>query len=143
MQTSEQQFFNVAGEEIEARGAGGMTTIMLCVSAVFVLLAIVVCVLVPAGARLDATVTKVSREEGAAATVTLNKGSKDGLAVGTKLLVWNKAEGFKGKLTVSEVRDGSATARIDWESADNQIKDRDVAAVTGGFGKLLAESKSK
>ena len=43
MQSPEQNFFNVAGEETEARGAGGMTTIMLCIAAVFTAIAAIIC----------------------------------------------------------------------------------------------------
>lgn len=45
-QTPDQNFFNVAGEELETRGTGGMTTIMLCISAVFVAIAAIICFLV-------------------------------------------------------------------------------------------------
>ena len=45
MQTPEQDFFNIAEDEYEARGAGGMTTIMLVMSAVFTALAAVICFL--------------------------------------------------------------------------------------------------
>jgi hypothetical protein len=43
MQLPEENFFNVVEDEYEARGAGGMTTIMLIVSAVFTALAAVIC----------------------------------------------------------------------------------------------------
>jgi len=46
MQAPEQDFFKVAGEEPEARGAGGMITIMLCAAAVFTAIAAIICFLV-------------------------------------------------------------------------------------------------
>jgi hypothetical protein len=45
-QTPEQNYFNVVAEEGEARGAGGMVTVMLCISAVCIALAALICFLV-------------------------------------------------------------------------------------------------
>lgn len=43
MQSPEQNFFNVVGEEVEARGAGGMITIMLSIAAVLTAIAAIIC----------------------------------------------------------------------------------------------------
>lgn len=43
MQTPEQSFFNVVEDTLEERGAGGMTTIMLAISAALTALAAVIC----------------------------------------------------------------------------------------------------
>jgi len=43
MQVPDRDFFNVVEDEYEARGAGGMTTIMLLISAVFTALAALIC----------------------------------------------------------------------------------------------------
>jgi TolA-binding protein len=78
--------------------------------------------------KLDCAILNVKRGEGYS-FVALDKGGKAGLKVDMKMFVWNSAEGYKGKLTVIEVKDDTAFARIDWEEQGKQIKEGDTASV--------------
>ena len=78
--------------------------------------------------KIDCTVVEVKKGEGFT-LVALDKGSKAGLAVGTKLYVWNSKESYKGKITIVEVKDSSSVARIEWQAEGKEIAAGDTATV--------------
>ena len=78
--------------------------------------------------KLDCTITEVKRDKGYA-LVSLDKGGKAGLKVDMKLFVWNSADGYKGRVTVVEVHDDTAFAKIDLEEPGKEIKPGDTASV--------------
>jgi septal ring factor EnvC (AmiA/AmiB activator) len=81
-----------------------------------------------AGLQLDCAITDVRRGDGYA-LVSLDKGKKDGLDLNVKLFVWNSAEGYKGKVTIVEIHDNTAVARVDYEEPKIEIRKGDTASV--------------